>query len=210
MRQIWINETDNKKKKILQASLEEFAEKGYELASTNAIIQKAGVSKGLLFHHFNNKKTLFLHIGEQCMEYFFSYLNAYTHTFSADPLKRLRDINMVKMRLFIEEPLIYQLSINLLVGRSEELRDEIQEFEKRLNERYFKFYLEGINTTFIREDIPREKSLLLVFESIEALTRRYVEKYKHLDDKELNILEKLYTDLEQYISILQDGLYKRI
>ena len=42
---------EEKKQKIINASIEEFS-KGYSLASTNEIVRKAGVSKGLLFHYF--------------------------------------------------------------------------------------------------------------------------------------------------------------
>ncbi|WP_134703040.1 TetR/AcrR family transcriptional regulator [Ammoniphilus sp. YIM 78166] len=198
-----------KKKQLLQAGLEEFAEKGYDLASTNAIIKKAGVSKGLLFHHFQNKKTLFLYIGERCMEYFFSYLESESSSISADPLERLRDLNLVKMKLFIQKPLIYHLAIYLLVVKSEEIQEEADRFEQRFNERYFRFYLNGMNTEILRNDISYEKILAIIFESVEALTRRYVEKYKQVDDKALALLEELYEDLTDYIDILKYGIYNR-
>lgn len=41
----------DKKEAILEAALEEFAIGGYENASTNKIVEKAGISKGLLFHY---------------------------------------------------------------------------------------------------------------------------------------------------------------
>lgn len=206
---IWVQETDLKKKKILQAGLEEFAERGYELASTNRVIHKAEVSKGLLFHHFNNKKTLFFGIVEQCIEFFFSYLDCQADTMSMDPLNRLRDLHLVKMKLFIEEPLIYQLSVYLFVERSEEIREEIQAIEIRFKERYFAYYLEKLDFTLIRGDIPRERSLILLFESVEALTRSYVEQFKYNDDKGLDLPDKLYADLDEYLGLLKFGLYKR-
>ena len=52
-----IQEQEEKKQKIYQAALEEFVEHGYQNASTNRITQRAGISKGLLFHYFKNKKN---------------------------------------------------------------------------------------------------------------------------------------------------------
>ncbi|MBC1584992.1 TetR/AcrR family transcriptional regulator [Listeria seeligeri] len=51
---------DEKRKKILEAAMEEFAEKGYQTASTNQICAKAGVSKGLIFHYFGSKEKLYI------------------------------------------------------------------------------------------------------------------------------------------------------
>lgn len=45
--------------RILEAAKEEFLEKGYEKASTNAICQKAGVTWGALKNHFSDKNGLF-------------------------------------------------------------------------------------------------------------------------------------------------------
>ena len=48
----------DKKGKILNAALELFANDGYNSVSTNRIAKQAGVSEGLIFKHFANKKGL--------------------------------------------------------------------------------------------------------------------------------------------------------
>ncbi len=45
-------------RKIIEAAMEEFAEKGYAASSTLAIAGRAGVSEGLIFKYFKNKVTL--------------------------------------------------------------------------------------------------------------------------------------------------------
>lgn len=54
--------SEEKQKEILSAALEEFSQHGYDLASTNNIVAKAGISKGLLFKYFLSKENLFLFI----------------------------------------------------------------------------------------------------------------------------------------------------
>ncbi|EAC2466562.1 TetR/AcrR family transcriptional regulator [Listeria monocytogenes] len=51
---------DEKRLKILEAAMGEFTEKGYQAASTNKICEKAGVSKGLIFHYFGSKEKLYI------------------------------------------------------------------------------------------------------------------------------------------------------
>ncbi|GAB5551984.1 MAG: hypothetical protein Sapg2KO_15750 [Saprospiraceae bacterium] len=47
-----------KKDKILQVALERFANDGYNATATSKIAKQAGVSEGLIFRHFKNKKGL--------------------------------------------------------------------------------------------------------------------------------------------------------
>lgn len=44
---------------LFDAALHEFADKGYEQASINAILQRAGMSKGQFYYHFQSKEALY-------------------------------------------------------------------------------------------------------------------------------------------------------
>ena len=52
----------DRRARILDAALSEFAEQGYFKASTTAIAARAGVAKGLVFHYFKNKEDLFVEV----------------------------------------------------------------------------------------------------------------------------------------------------
>lgn len=58
----------DKKEKILKSALELFANEGVNATSTNRIAIKAGVSEGLIFKHFKNKKALLNAIMESAEE----------------------------------------------------------------------------------------------------------------------------------------------
>ncbi|MEM7411444.1 MAG: helix-turn-helix domain-containing protein [Myxococcota bacterium] len=45
--------------RLLQAAEEAFLARGYEAATTGAILEAAGVSRGGLYHHFANKREIF-------------------------------------------------------------------------------------------------------------------------------------------------------
>ena len=45
---------------LIEAALEEFAAKGYEQASINAILKAAGMSKGQFYYHFESKEALYM------------------------------------------------------------------------------------------------------------------------------------------------------
>lgn len=48
----------DRKEKILRTALELFANEGFNSVTTSKIAKKAGVSEGLIFRHFENKKGL--------------------------------------------------------------------------------------------------------------------------------------------------------
>ncbi|NHZ86167.1 MAG: TetR family transcriptional regulator [Planctomycetia bacterium] len=66
--------TDSKQKSIIDASVYEFADKGFKNASVNKIVEKAGISKGSLFNYFKSKNLLFDHIYQIALHEVKSYL----------------------------------------------------------------------------------------------------------------------------------------
>ena len=78
----------DKQEKILSAALELFASDGYNAVSTSRIAKEAGVSEGLIFRHFTNKKGLLNAIiseAERRLNEVFSHI-----VFETDPQAVLR------------------------------------------------------------------------------------------------------------------------
>ena len=59
--------SDERKQKILEVGIEEFASKGYENANINVIAKNAGISIGLMYKYFSTKEDLFVTCIEQGM-----------------------------------------------------------------------------------------------------------------------------------------------
>lgn len=210
MSQLWTHESDEKKKRLLEAALKEFSEKGYELASTNQIVKQANLSKGMLFHLFQNKKNLFLYIAECCIQFFLNYLEQHSSTMARDPFQRILDLNQLKMNLFALEPAIYKMSLVGFIDRPTELLEEIQNLEQQLNHQLFELYFSDLDTSDLRTDISYKNVLKLFFESVEALIRMHVIINKTSDDHGMSSLSTLFEGLNEYIEALKHGLYTRL
>ncbi|MFW6031685.1 MAG: TetR/AcrR family transcriptional regulator [Myxococcota bacterium] len=52
---------------ILEAALDEFASKGFDAASFNRIVARAGVSKGAIYYYFSDKEDLYLTVLERAL-----------------------------------------------------------------------------------------------------------------------------------------------
>jgi len=68
VKQGFLNRAEEEQNKIIDAALEEFADKDFETASLNSIIAKAGISKGSMYHYFTNKEDLYAFIISQAMK----------------------------------------------------------------------------------------------------------------------------------------------
>lgn len=60
-----VRDRDATRARIVAAARELFAEDGYEAASTGQVLERAGVSRGGLYHHFDGKLALFRAVWEQ-------------------------------------------------------------------------------------------------------------------------------------------------
>ncbi len=57
-----------KQRTILEAAAEEFAARGFDGASFNKIIERAGISKGAAYYYFDDKEDLYATVFERTME----------------------------------------------------------------------------------------------------------------------------------------------
>ena len=62
MNKTFENLSEEKKLRIINSAIEEFANKGYKRATVDNIVSKAGISKGSIFQYFKNKERLYLYI----------------------------------------------------------------------------------------------------------------------------------------------------
>lgn len=68
------NLSSYKQEKIMQASIAEFAAKGFAFASTDIIAEEAEISKGSIFKYFETKDNLFKVAVEYIMEGFINHM----------------------------------------------------------------------------------------------------------------------------------------
>jgi AcrR family transcriptional regulator len=95
---------------IMDAAVQQFSRTGYEAAAVNDICQSAGVSKGAFYHHFPSKQQLFLAIIEDWLK----TIDAQLFTQAGDVGNVPQSLNrMAKMLGFVFEAASGQLPMFL-------------------------------------------------------------------------------------------------
>lgn len=71
----FFNLLEDKRQKIMQAAIDEFAEYPFDKASINRIVEKSGIAKGSFYQYFEDKKDLYKYILELAAEKKMEYLS---------------------------------------------------------------------------------------------------------------------------------------
>lgn len=202
------NLPEEKKKRIIDACMEEFARNGYDKASTNNIVKKAGISKGAIFHYFGNKKNLYLYILDYVISYMTKRLYDIIGTPSADVFERIMNTGLAKIRLVYEEPLMYEIFYMAFISTPEELKEEIQKRYNKIYAENVPAFIENIDMSRFRKDINPAKALETIMLFIDALSNKYINIYRNKSANEVLMeMDKLVEEYKEYFEILKRGLY---
>ncbi|MGN0384797.1 MAG: TetR/AcrR family transcriptional regulator [Lachnospiraceae bacterium] len=147
---------EEKQLAIFNASMEVFGENDYKRASTDLIAKKAGISKGMLFYYFHNKKELFL----QTYDYVSRII---TEAVADKHLMEITDFFELityaggkKIRMLERNPHIMDFSIRAFFSQKEEVTDDIH---TKINYGLIRQYTYFANVDFskFREGVDQEK-----------------------------------------------------
>lgn len=173
-----------KRNLILRVSMEEFVRNGYYKASTDTITSQAGISKGILFHYFRNKKGLFLYLTEHSRDMLEQKTLLEMEKLRADDyFERLKQMMAVKYRIALAYPLETEFATKALLLPPAEAAAEIA----ALNAKYMARYKEKSMQDFLYDQkllaklplrLAPEKVIEVSAFILEQLGAKYFEKYK--------------------------------
>ncbi|ENJ9653330.1 TetR/AcrR family transcriptional regulator [Clostridium botulinum] len=201
------NIPEDKKEAILKAALEEFATRGYEKASTNKIVEKAGVSKGLLFHYFGNKKGLFIYVYNYYFEFLKEELYMKVDTEERDILERVKKWTMIKMNLIEKYPSIFMLFIKSMLNMPKDIKSTLEKIQSEETKEAYENFLSNIDYSKFKENIDIQKCLKILMWTLE----KYGEEYIVLNiNKTLLQINKdnIRKEIEEYVDILRVAFYR--
>lgn len=201
------NLTQEKQKKILAACIHEFAARGYEQASTNTMIKEAGISKGILFHYFQNKRNLFLYIVDHCFQEVLEEYNKYPLKETGDIFQRLIEFGVLKLKLYHAYPEISKILLEALVNTPEELRLEIETKYSQLSKEFLPAFFQEVDDSKFRKGVDTTKAIQILTLFLEALGQIYLKDYQGKEQEMLQDVDKIMAEYNEYMEILKYGMY---
>ncbi len=185
---------------LLQAAFQEMYKSGYQSADLDAILGKAGVTKGALYHHFENKEALGYAVIEEV-------ITAMTREKWLRPLESARNPIDALIGIFATAPLKMEdirggCPLNNLAQEMSSLHEG---FRKRIAKGFAIWHdaianglREGQKAKQVRNDIDPEETATFVM----ALYEGYVSFSKNSHDPKL--MESGHNSLIRYLESLRE------
>ena len=113
-------------RRIMDSALAEFAEKGYGGSSVNTICAAQGISKGIVYHYFENKDELYLACVEECFQRLTAHLNAALPEEDAGSAEdQLGRYFCARMAFFQENPIYQSIFCEAVISPPAPLAEEV-------------------------------------------------------------------------------------
>jgi AcrR family transcriptional regulator len=204
MKDVLLEIESSKKEKIINAAIVEFSQNGYEKASTNAIVKRAGVSKGLIYHYFKNKQTLYDYLIYYVFDLIMGEIDRNLNFEEPDIFKRLKEVAIIKMGISMKHPYIYDIVPKFYENKTyEEIKELAESFSPDLFQRVLQ---DNVDYSLFKDDIDVENALKILTWTIEKMGEEEMQKM---------ILLKADWDIDgyaqkfdSYMDILKNTFYK--
>ena len=190
-----------KQKNIIDAALAAFGKMGYRKASMNDIATAAGISKGLVFHYFGNKKALYLYLIEFSGNIVLGEMNRRFDKTISDFFDRIRLATEIKMSLIKQYPAILLFLGSVYYETDKEVADNIKGILAQSEEVRGGLAFDGMDASKFKEGIdPR-----LVVNILIKFSEGYVSGTPNTAEIDF---DKLHSEFEACLNLMRNNFYK--
>lgn len=203
----FLNLDKEKQDRIINAAIREFAQKGYDKASTNEIVKEAGISKGLLFHYFQNKKQLYIFLYEHMIDFLLEKIAEKINWDEKDIFVRYRQIALLKIEIYEVYPEMLNFAKSVYKDSSPAIKMDINRRAKELLEKSFNKLFSDIDFSKFKKGIDIKKAINIINWTIEGFAYQMQEKALSLSLEQID-MEETMNEMEEYLKILRISLYE--
>lgn len=196
----------SKRQRILDAAYKEFAEHGYEHASTNRIVKEAGIGKGMLFYYFKSKKELYHYLINYGIDYVFNEFLCLIDEKETDFIKKYKQAAQIKMNAYTRNPHVFEFFADFYISK-DELNEELMSKLISLKTQGIAKIFEHVDTSLFREDIPPESVIKLIQWTLDGYEKELVAGLKGKKVSAIN-MEPYWKNFYEFLDILRKVYYK--
>ena len=192
-----------KRERIINAALKEFARSGYEQASTNEIVKDAEISKGSLFNYFNSKKELYLFL----LDYVTTVIEEIYERVDwneTDLFIRMKQLGVVKFEIYKQHPYAFDFMNAASRETSSEVKPEIEKMRKEAISIGMEKSFQNIDYTKFRDDMDLDKMMNVISLTFLGLADQQREKVASFENVERDILDVF----DEYFRLLKRCFYR--
>ncbi|NQT58939.1 MAG: TetR/AcrR family transcriptional regulator [Bacteroidetes bacterium] len=210
MEDVLQNLDTEKRDRIINSAIEEFSLYPFSKASTNNIVKNAGISKGLLFHYFGNKKDLYDYISGFVIKKLFKEVSERIDWDNTDIFERIKQIALTKIQLTTVYPQLFSFAINLFTKENTINFNQVlkiyETFGINIQELFKKVYQHNIDYTKFKDAGNIGRSVDIIRWTIEKFTEEKIMTLDFSNDLEI-IIKKAADEMNEYTDVLKKAFY---
>lgn len=193
---------------ILNAAMKEFAEKGYKRASTNQIVNYAGIGKGMLFYYFKTKQELYYYLIDYGLDFVESeYLNK-VNMEETDFIERIKQATKIKMKSYANHPDLFHFLGTIFMSENIDLPESLQKKYEKFYQLGYSLLYDNIDTSLFRSDVDVEKAFQLIQWAIDGYQNNLIHRLQGKNLSSYNF-DPLWEEFFEYLNVLKTAFYNR-
>lgn len=203
------NLENDKKRRILDTAVEEFASEGFRGASINRMVQRLGIAKGSIFQYFGNKEGLFHLVFQHAVELVRRSLRRVrAESAQVDFFEKIRRSLHAGVRFIDRHPSVYQIYLKMVFQEDFPLRAEFLNQVHLFSAEYLKPFVEsGIAAGELRKDMNVDVAVFF----LDAIMDRFLQAYSvSFLDARAGIYrakhEEISQRIDEFIRLIRHGM----
>lgn len=193
-----------KQELIIDAIVGEFAEYGYSGASTNRIVEKAGIAKGSLFKYFETKEDLYSFVISKSINLIYDYLINSLELKESDIFERFITIIEVTFDFYIQYPFYFKLIMTLMDEGTFRVQERVMEFFIKMGQDIFLKLFSNIKTDNLKVSFEEAFQLIKWFTiGLKSQLSRF-----NAHDDPARLHDEFMSRFRVGLDMLQKGVYK--
>ena len=205
MNQKFFNLPPERQDLIRKSAMVEFGESSFKNTSADSIAKRAGVSKGLLFHYFKDKRELYLYLFQyaidECMNIFNQHILKVSYYGETDFFRTLEIGHKVKMDMVRRHPGLFRFVMRAYYEQDGLLSPKLRKKLSDVLEKTTADFLPRMDLYKFKDNVdPRQvvRLLTLASEGMLAETGAYTAEE----------IDRLFAEYKKYADMLRQHLYK--
>src|SRR5690606_36783550 len=164
--------SDQRRQRILQAAQQLLAERDYEGVSVEAVAERAGVAKSLVFRHFGSKGELYLAAVSDAAARISAILFERETGTDPDLFQRLLSWTQRKIAVFQEQPLHYGVVLSDVARPPDAAQVAVRQYVAEGSPQGWEILMDGVDITPFRPDVDPSRAVELVMLLVDTLGDR--------------------------------------
>ena len=185
---------------IMTAAAALFARQGYRKTTVDEIVAAAGISKGLFYHYFENKKTLYIALYNAYVDIFSRCLREQVNTAEPDFFERLRQLTRLRIDFITAYPSLWDFLYAAYYEEHPDVLPAIKAKNEALLQNSHAGSAAGIDWSRLKKGLSPDRAI----ELITWVADGFVRKAAAAPETDKTVL---YAQFEEYFDYLKSGMY---